>query len=102
MWSGCVMKLKEQSLLFLPSQICWEWPQEWRTRQLFSCLWPRGREGDYRRGVGDTHGNGDFWFFFLSFPPRAYGCFGLLEVETRLHASKGFGISTHKPDSHQL
>lgn len=47
-------------------------------------------------------GMGIFGFFFLSFPPRAYGCFGLLEVETRLHASKGFGISTHKPDSHQL
>lgn len=42
--------------------------------------------------MGDTHGNGDF--FFPSFPPRAYGCFGLLEVGTRLYASKGFGIST--------
>lgn len=36
------------------------------TRQLFSCLWPRGSEGDYREGVGDTRGNGDF--FFSSFP----------------------------------
>lgn len=85
---------------FLLSQICWEWPQEGRTRQLFSCLWPRGREGDYRGGVGDTLGNGDIFFFIFS--PRVYGCSGLLEVETRLHASKGFGISTHKPDSHQL
>lgn len=66
LWCGCVTRLKEQSLLFLHSQICWEWPREWRTRQLFSCRWPRGREGDYRGGVGDTHGNGDY--FFSSFP----------------------------------
>lgn len=66
LWSDCVMRLREQSLLFLPSQICWEWPWEWRTRQLFSCLWPRGREGDYRGRVGDTHGNGGIFFFHLS------------------------------------
>lgn len=46
-------------------------------------------------------GMGMFGFFFI-FSPRAFGCSGFLEVETRLHASKGFGISTHKPDSHQL
>lgn len=66
LWSVCVMRLREQSLLFLPSQICWEWPWEWRTRQLFSCLWPRGREDDYRGRVGDTHGNGGIFFFHLS------------------------------------
>lgn len=65
--SGCVMRLKEQSLLFLPGQICWEWLQEHRTRQLFSCcLWPSGRESDYREGVGDTHGNGDYFFHTFS------------------------------------
>lgn len=49
--------------------------------------------------MGDTWEWGSFLFIFF---PRVYGCSGLLEVETRLHASKGFGISTHKPDSHQL
>lgn len=48
----------------------------------------------------ETHMGMGIIFFILS--PRAYGCSGLLEVETRPHASKGFGISTHKPDSHQL
>lgn len=91
LWSGCIMRLKKQSLLFLPSQICWEWHQEWRTRQLFSCLWPGGKVIIGEKG--ETH----MGFFFQSFPHS-----GLLEVGTRLHASKGFGISTHKPDSHQL
>lgn len=69
-WSGCVMRSKEHSLLFLPSQI-WEWPQEWRTRQLFTCLWPRGKEGDYGGGVGDTWEWGVVFFFHL-FPKRLW------------------------------
>lgn len=72
LWSGCVMRLKEQSLLFLPSQIYWEWPREWRARQLFSCLWPRGREGDYRGRGGRRTWE---WGFFFHLSPKSLWLF---------------------------
>lgn len=91
----------------------------WRSRACCSCLArsPGNGLGSGEQGSSSVVSGleeervitGEGWethmgmgIFFFIFPPRVYGCFGLLEVETRLHASKGFGISTHRPDSHQL
>lgn len=65
LWSGCVMRLKEQSLLFLPSQIYWEWPREWRARQLFSVSGLEEERVIIREGW-ETHMGMGIFFFHLS------------------------------------